>query len=310
VLHGIEDQEGLSSHSRLLLRVCLGHAQHFVGIVLQHFYERCIFEQLVSQKNAVSDMYSCFVQYVMDNAIASDIHSRLYDLRKHKDEFCKIRRHLRQSHRRAKFHVHLVSYQPYTPGYTSPSLRKRIVVNPYDSDKFPSDKFHVMYSANSFVLKPPSHQQLEIHLFVTDECPFDSEKLETIMRLQLEFGSSDYFDENWLVLVVVYNLHTVPALNEWLLRARHYLLENVRKRSYVARSSDKEDNVLTGVRRSRMVGLGDVANQSGGVGPYLNIHNRRQIETSVKYEILQNTDFILDGLVAVRPFSMGLLIWG
>ena len=32
VLDGIEDEEQLSSHARLLLRVCLGSAKHFVRV--------------------------------------------------------------------------------------------------------------------------------------------------------------------------------------------------------------------------------------------------------------------------------------
>jgi hypothetical protein len=48
-----------------------------------------------------------------------------------------------------------------------------------------------------------------------------------------------------------------------------------------------------------MVGLGDVANQSGGVGPYLNIHNRQETAMLSKYELLQDSDFVLDGLIAV-----------
>jgi hypothetical protein len=49
---------------------------------------------------------------------------------------------------------------------------------------------------------------------------------------------------------------------------------------------------------SRMVGLGDVANQSGDVGPYLNIHNRRESAMLSKYKLLQDSDFVLDGLIA------------
>ena len=40
VLNGIEDEERLSSHARLLQRVCLGSAKYFVGLVFHHFCRR------------------------------------------------------------------------------------------------------------------------------------------------------------------------------------------------------------------------------------------------------------------------------
>lgn len=300
VLNNIEDQEELSSHSRMLLRVCLGHAQHFVGIILHHFYERHTFDRLVSQNSMVFDIFSSFIQFVTKNG-DSQIQMHLNVLRDYKEQLNKIRRHLRQAQRLAHIRVHRVSYLPYAPAYHSPSFGKRIVVDPHDLDKFHPDKFYVMHSSNSFVIKAQS-SNLEIHLLVTDDCPFDSTKLETIMR-QKEHGDSDsdsdYFAKDWMVLVVIYNLQTVPGLQKWLSQAQECLLENINKRSYISRSPNKQNNVLTGVHRSRMVGLGDLANQSGGVGPYLNIEGRRRITTPAKYEILKNSDFILDGLIAV-----------
>ena len=115
----------------------------------------------------------------------------------------------------------------------------------------------------------------------------------------LKLNGWDYFDEKWLALVIVYNLYTVPVINKWLSRAKEVLLNNLQKRSFVNRSSDKQDFTLKGVYPSRMVGLGDIANQSGGVGPYLNLSRKQQVNTLVKYEILKSADFVLDGLVAV-----------
>jgi hypothetical protein len=48
ILENIEEEERLSSHSRLLVHVCLGHAQHFVRIVLHHFYTRDVLRELWS----------------------------------------------------------------------------------------------------------------------------------------------------------------------------------------------------------------------------------------------------------------------
>ena len=58
VLDGIEDEEQLSSHTRLLLRVCLGSAKHFVGLVFHHFCERSVVDRLVQTKcNAAEDLW-------------------------------------------------------------------------------------------------------------------------------------------------------------------------------------------------------------------------------------------------------------
>jgi hypothetical protein len=54
-----------------------------------------------------------------------------------------------------------------------------------------------------------------------------------------------------------------------------------------------------------MVGLGDVANQSGGVGPYLNLPNGPLSGTSAKYEIMAEADFILDGMITVTAPCTG-----
>ena len=197
---------------------------------------------------------------------------RLKELHDYKEQLSKIRRHLRQAHRLAHFHVHRVSYPPHTTTYQSLSLGKRIVVDPHDLDKFHPDKFYVMRSSCSFIVKAQS-SDLEIHLLVSDDCPFKPAKLEMIMR-QNEHGCSDYFDEDWMVLVVIYNLHTISGLKKWLLRAQKHLLENINKHSYVSRSSNKQDNVFMATHHSHMVGLGDLANQTGGIGPYLNIECR------------------------------------
>jgi len=43
-----------------------------------------------------------------------------------------------------------------------------------------------------------------------------------------------------------------------------------------------------------MVGLGDVANQSGGIGSYVDIQNHREGGISATYELLKDSDSILD----------------
>jgi len=56
VLDGFEDEEQLSSHVWLLLRVCLGSARHFVSLVFHHFCEHAIVDHLIQYKyNAVED---------------------------------------------------------------------------------------------------------------------------------------------------------------------------------------------------------------------------------------------------------------
>jgi hypothetical protein len=190
-------------------------------------------------------------------------------------------------------------------------LGKRVVIDPPDPAKFVSDNFHIMKSAEAFVVEPLQHKHLEIHVFVTEDCPEDAGGVERLMRMDLMVDHWDIFDEEWLSLVVVYNLTSVPAINTWLSKAREALLKNVQKRAFVKRSPDKEDSNLKGVYPSRMVGLGDVANQSGGVGPYLNLPKGPQPETSAKCEILLEADFVLDGMMTVTaPCSGGVADMG
>jgi hypothetical protein len=310
VLEGIEDEECLSSHARLLLRVCLGSANHFVGLIFHHFCEHSVVERLLQFKyNAAEDIWSDFVKYAKCNT--DELRDRLTDLGNERHELGNMRAQLRQAYRTAHFHVHRVSYPPHAADYASPSLGKRVVIDPPDPAKFVSDNFHIMKSAEAFVVEPLQHKHLEIHVFVTEDCPEDAGGVERLMRMDLMVDHWDIFDEEWLSLVVVYNLTSVPAINTWLSKAREALLKNVQKRAFVKRSPDKEDSNLKGVYPSRMVGLGDVANQSGGVGPYLNLPKGPQPETSAKCEILLEADFVLDGMMTVTaPCSGGVADMG
>ena len=137
---------------------------------------------------------------------------------------------------------------------------------------------------------------------MTDECPHDVEGLEQLMRMGIKANHWDLFDDKWLCLVVVYNLHSVPAINTWLVKAREALLKNVQKCSSVKRSCDKKDSTLKGGYPSRMV----------GVGPYLNLPKGPPgVETSARYEILVEAEFVLDGMITVTvPRSSGVADMG
>jgi hypothetical protein len=89
VLDGIEDEERLSSHARLLLRVCMGSAKHFVRLVFHHFCEQSVVKQLVQSKyNAAEDLWSNFVKYAKENT--HEIRDRLTDLGNERHELDKI----------------------------------------------------------------------------------------------------------------------------------------------------------------------------------------------------------------------------
>src|SRR5271168_4971375 len=82
--------------------------------------------------------------------------------------------------------------------------------------KFVSDNFHIMDSVEAFVVEPLQHKHLEIHVFVTDDCPEDAGGVERLMRMDFMVDHWDIFDEKWLSLIVIYNLPSVPAINTWL----------------------------------------------------------------------------------------------
>ena len=172
VLDGIEDEEQLSSHTRLLLRVCLGSAKHFVGLVFHHFCERSVVDRLVRTKyNAAEDLWSHFTNYAKNNT--HKLRDRLIDLDDERHELTQMHVQLCQAYRTAHFHIHRVMYPPHTANYTSPSLGKRVVVDPPDPAKFLSDNFYIMKSVEAFVVEPLQHKYLEIHVFVTDDSNHD-----------------------------------------------------------------------------------------------------------------------------------------
>jgi hypothetical protein len=173
-----------------LLRVCLGSAKYFVGFVFHHFCEHAVVKRLVQSKyNAVEDLWSEFVKYAKDNT--HELRDRLIALDDERYELAKMHVQLRQAYRMAQFHVHRVSYRPHTAESASPSFGKRVVVDPPDPAKFLSDDFHIMNSAEAFVVEPLQRKHLEIYVFVTDDCPHDAEGLERVMRMGLKVVTAD-----------------------------------------------------------------------------------------------------------------------
>jgi hypothetical protein len=298
VLEGIEDEERLSSHARLLLRVCLGSAKHFVSLVFHHFCEHSVVEQLVQCKhNAAEDLWSGFIKYAKDNT--HELRDRLTDLGNERHGLDNMRVQLRQAYRTAHFHVHRVSCPPHAADYASPSLGKRVVIDPPDPAKFVSDNFHIMESAEALVVEPLQHKHLEIHVFVTDDCPEDAGGVERLMRMGFIVDHWDIFDEKWLSLVVVYNLPSVLAINTWLTKAREALLKMFR------------NVLLSSVRPTRRSPPSrayiPVAWSGSGTSPIrvevsdpISIFRRDHgPETSAKYEIMAEADFVLDGMITV-----------
>ena len=153
VLDGIEDEEQLSSHAPLLLRVCLGSVKHFVSLVFHHFCEHVIVDHLIQYKyNAVEDLWSDFVKYVKGNTC--ELHDQLTDLGNEGHKHDKMYIQLCRAYRMAHFQIHRVSYPAHTADYASPSLGKRVVINPPDPTKFLDDNFHIMNSMEPFVVEP------------------------------------------------------------------------------------------------------------------------------------------------------------
>ena len=232
--------------------VRLSKPQHFVAVVLHNFYECNLFESLLSQsQNSINDLYGAFVEYLKRQDIG--LRFQLNELEALKNYFAKMRRELRQAYGRADFYIHDVSYTSYTTlksKYTSSSLGRRIVVDPPDQKRFLDDGFYLMNSAECFAVQPIQSRHLEMHLFVTKDCPYDVKGLKKVIRADSELDGTDVFDNDWATLVVVYNLHTVLSINEWLSKAREYLEENVRQRRYIHRSPSKEDQAVRRLSQS------------------------------------------------------------
>jgi len=135
-----------------------------------------------------------------------------------------------------------------------------------------------MKSAEAFVVQPQQKNDLEIRVFITDNCPLNPKELEGMIRVGLKVDGWDHVDEKWLTLVVGYNHHTVP-INKWLRGEGTSLGE--RPETFFCQLFVRQACLYPQRCISRMVSLGD-ANQSVGLGPYRNLPKGQQMDTSAK----------------------------
>jgi len=133
---------------------------------------------------------------------------------------------------------------------------------------------------------------------------FDSHQKIPFMRVLMENDSLSLelvMISVFNTLLMLTNLFVVSIINTWLLKAGG---TSWRTSAHVLTSLvhwTRKTLFVKGACPSRLVGVGDIANQVGGVGPYLNIPKGERMKTSVKLEILESGDFVLDGLVVVWP---------
>ena len=149
---------GLSADGRITLRTALSNAHHFVGIILQHFYNLELFLLLFDTKQHIDDAYSVYNQRILASVSYPLLRSLWEKFREQKTRFRKMTRRIIDG----KFWTRTVVHR-ITEVEDKSIEGKRVVLNPTDVSLFPEDKFCHMYSDRCHVVDSTS-RQVELHL--------------------------------------------------------------------------------------------------------------------------------------------------
>ena len=75
------------------------------------------------------------------------------------------------------------------------------------------------------------------------------------------------------------------------------MINNISSRNHVKRSKKREDYEAAKVEKSRMVAVGINVDQNGYLRPP---HNTGKMEEDQRFDLLQDSDHILDGIIFVK----------
>ena len=95
------------------------------------------------------------------------------------------------------------------------------------------------------------------------------------------------------------NLDNVCQIKEWMQEVTPALIRNVFLRRHIKRPKKREDRNVAKSEGSRMVAIGVNIDQSGYLQPP---HNTGGMEEDLRFELLQESDYVLDGIVFVHVF--------
>ena len=137
---------------------------------------------------------------------------------------------------------------------------------------------------------------------MTAECPLTDDELKHILA---ERNDDSYVKKKWFRGIHVLNLDNVRQIKEWMEEVTSTLIRNVFLRRHIKRSKKREDHNVEKSEGSRMVAIGVNVDQSGYLRPP---HNTGGMEEDLRFELLQESDYVLDGIVFVYSLFLSRLM--
>jgi hypothetical protein len=294
----LKSDDELSAECRIALRNVLGNARQLAAIVLYRFYDPQLLPHLFDSRTHIVDSYSKFGNILKSSP--SDVVQKypllksLWDsIQDDKEEIRQIVKHINDQ----KYWKDVIIHRVHDDGNFSNNIGKLVVLDPEDLDKYSSDDYYIMKSADSYVVGSTSpHDPIQYHLFVLDACPWSDPQLkyQLSQREGLEF-----VDEEWFVGAHITNLDKIVQLKAWMERAVPKLRESTKKLREIERSGNKEDKEVRKAG-SKMYGTGTIADQGGNLGEVRNFPSK--MPEGQKFDLMKENDYVLDGVVAVLHF--------
>lgn len=280
----------MTADGRVTLRTALSNAQYFAAVILMHFYERELLVELFEAPHHIHNGYSLFVEHFLTSVSYPCLRSRLQHIRIEKDEL----RNMCNKVVNKRFWERVVVHRVEDNGDGMEG--KRIVLDPTDATRFPDDEFIHLYSETSHIIDSTT-TQVEFHVLVSKECSKTDHEVQEIIAKR---HPDTFVQEDWFFGAHVLNLDTIRQVREWMDAAVPILLKNVLKRRPVKRSVMREDKAV-GKAGSVMVAVGENVDQNGYLRPP---HNTPRMAEEARFELMQESDRVMDGVVFVSLFLL------
>ena len=280
----------LSADARITLQTALGSPQYFAAVFLPHFYELGLLQQLCDTKQHIEDAYSQYSNFFTKSSSYLHLRSRWCQIHLQKAKLQKLVRHITGRKLWKRVIIHRVNVDEDEKSLEG----KRVVFDPTDPNQFPEEHFVHVHSKTAYIVDSTS-TQVEFHLFVSKECTLTNEEIKSVLVQQDE--SSYYLLERWFMGAHVVNLDKIRPIREWMNSMVPILEENVKCRRHVKRSAKREHPNVAKKEGSWMVAVGENLDQNGHLRP---AHNTANMKEEARFDLMQGSDQILDGVVFVR----------
>ena len=287
-----DTSKGMTADARVTLQTALSSAQYFAAVILMHFYSRELLIALFDTPEHIDEGYSQFIRHFVTSILYPCLQSRLKQIRIQRD----VLRHMCNKVVNMRFWERIVVHRAKDDGNGKTLEGKRIVLDPMDTTQFPEDEFIHVYSEMSHIIDSTT-TQVEFHVLVSEDCLKTDKEVQEIIAQR---HSNNYVQEDWFYGAHVMNLDSIRRVREWMDTAVPILQKNVLKRRPVKRAKMREDKAVAKAG-SVMVAVGENVDQNG----YLcQPHNTPRMEEEARFELMQESDRILDGVVFVSLFLL------